>query len=98
MVLLTTTSSIVEALRIHSLVSATEGPHDDNTPSLEDPQVGRPISHGQIVDLWKNLSAEGRTEYTLEKLLRGSRVYVPPPPPKQEPVGPSPPPLPSTQS
>ncbi|KAG9499204.1 hypothetical protein J7337_010023 [Fusarium musae] len=96
MVLLTMTSSILEAL---SLVEATETPqiedHDETEeqesqqptqePTLDDPKLGNPISHGQIVDLWKELKAQGNSNFTLEQLLRGGSVYIPPPPPKPEP-------------
>ncbi|KAG5805483.1 hypothetical protein H9Q74_009967 [Fusarium xylarioides] len=96
MVLLTMTSSILEAL---SLVEATETPqtedHDETEekesqqptkePTLDDPKLGNPISHGQIVDLWKRLKAQGHSNFTLEQLLRGASVYIPPPPPKPEP-------------
>ncbi|KAK5995454.1 hypothetical protein PT974_03861 [Cladobotryum mycophilum] len=56
-------------------------------PSLSEPVVGKPISHSQIVDLWKSLDASdtSSTSYSLEKLLQGSRVFIPPPPPKPEP-------------
>lgn len=97
MVLLTMTSSILEAL---SIVEATETPqiedHDGTEeqelqqptkePTLDDPELGNPISHGQIVDLWKQLKAQGNSNFTLEQLLRGASVYIPPPPPKPEPV------------
>ncbi|KAF5546669.1 vacuolar er assembly vma12 [Fusarium mexicanum] len=100
MVLLTMTSSILEAL---SIVEATETPqiedHDETEeqesqqptqeptqePTLDDPKLGNPISHGQIVDLWKQLKAQGNSNFTLEQLLRGASVYIPPPPPKPEP-------------
>lgn len=96
--LLTITPSIVEALAIQeSLKSeAVEAHHDDNEtntpsqneqePSLDEAEVGNPISHGQIVNLWKNLKAQGNSSYTLEQLLRGASIYIPPPPPKPEPV------------
>ncbi|KAK2928945.1 ATPase, vacuolar ER assembly factor, Vma12 [Fusarium oxysporum f. sp. vasinfectum] len=91
------TSSILEAL---SIVEATETPqiedHDrteeqesqqpTKEPTLDDPKLGNPISHGQIVDLWKQLKAQGNSNFTLEQLLRGASVYIPPPPPKPEPV------------
>lgn len=97
MVLLTMTSSILEAL---SIVEAAETPqiedHDETVeqksqpptkePTLDDPKLGNPISHGQIVDLWKQLKAQGNSNFTLEQLLRGASVYIPPPPPKPEPV------------
>ncbi|KAF4974455.1 hypothetical protein FZEAL_8626 [Fusarium zealandicum] len=54
-------------------------------PSLDDPQLGNPISHGQIVNLWKKLRVQGNSTYTLEQLLRGAFIYIPPPPPKPEP-------------
>ncbi|RDA88577.1 hypothetical protein CP532_5836 [Ophiocordyceps camponoti-leonardi (nom. inval.)] len=49
--------------------------------SSDEAAVGKPISHGQVVDLWTRL----RPSCSLEKLLQGSRVYVEPPPPKPEP-------------
>ncbi|KAJ4190939.1 hypothetical protein NW755_005154 [Fusarium falciforme] len=97
MVLLTITPSIVEALAIKesSKSEAVEAHHDDNEtdaasqkpdePSLDEPEVGKPIYHGQIVDLWKNLKTQGNSSYTLEQLLRGASIYIPPPPPKPEP-------------
>ncbi|KAF5977729.1 hypothetical protein FCOIX_6326 [Fusarium coicis] len=90
------TSSILEAL---SIVEATETPqiedHDETEeqasqqstqePILDDPKLGNPISHGQIIDLWKQLKAQGNSNFTLEQLLRSASVYIPPPPPKPEP-------------
>ena len=94
MVLLTMTASIVDGLR---KLEAADERHDDrgadkdgpsthdSEPSLKDPAVGNPISHGQIVDLWKALQKQHPSS-SLEKLLQGARVYIPPPPPKPEPV------------
>lgn len=94
MVLLTMTASIVEGLtkckplaiedaeKRDDAKSAEQKQHDD----LDAPAVGNPISHGQIVDLYRQLVSSGDSEYTLESLLRGAKVYVPPPPPKPEPV------------
>src|SRR4051812_13096141 len=48
-------------------------------PSLSAPKLGDPISHGQVIDLWKEMKARSPSPKTLELLLRGSRVYVPPP-------------------
>ncbi|KAK4140443.1 endoplasmic reticulum-based factor for assembly of V-ATPase-domain-containing protein [Dichotomopilus funicola] len=56
--------------------------HDES--SLTNPAVGNPISHPQIVDLWKALG-DTTGEYTLEMLLKGAKVYVAPPAPKPEP-------------
>lgn len=92
MVQLTITTAIIEALEL-TPVDAPEatGPSEEETspaaePSLEHAQVGNPITHGQVVDLWRRLTAAGIKDYSLERLLKGSRVYVPPPPPKAEPV------------
>jgi TMEM199 family protein len=90
MVLLTMTPSIVEGL--HALDRAvhdrqpTTRPHRDDAPSLEDPAVGNPVSHSQVVDMWKDLRDARHGEYTLEMLLKGANVYLPPPAPKPEPV------------
>ena len=55
-------------------------------PALESPKLGNPISRGQIIDLWKDLKARKAQPRTLDSLLRGARVYNPPPKPKPEPV------------
>jgi hypothetical protein len=56
-------------------------------PSLADPKIGNPISHGQVLDIWRNWKSHDESCPSLETLLQGSRVYIPPPPPKPEPVG-----------
>ncbi|PMD42760.1 hypothetical protein L207DRAFT_543335 [Hyaloscypha variabilis F] len=55
-------------------------------PSMVKPKVGNPISHGQVVDICRDLKARGIQPNSLEALLKGSKVYVPPPPPKAEPT------------
>jgi hypothetical protein len=55
-------------------------------PSLSNPTLGNPISHSQVIDLWKELKAHSPRPRTLDSLLRGTRVYIPPPEPKPEPV------------
>ncbi|KAG5926570.1 hypothetical protein E4U53_003053 [Claviceps sorghi] len=97
MVLLTMTPAIVDGLQTAglssnadaSLPAAATTPADESQPtgepSLRDPAVGNPISHGQIIDLWKTLNKGHQPWPSLEQLLRGSRVYCPPPPPKPEP-------------
>jgi hypothetical protein len=65
--------------------AAGEG-SNSTEPSLENPKVGNPISHGQAIDLSKQLKALGMQPCNLDILLRGSWIYVPPPPPKLEPV------------
>ncbi|KAI1773144.1 endoplasmic reticulum-based factor for assembly of V-ATPase-domain-containing protein [Hypoxylon cercidicola] len=95
MVLLTMTPSIVEALK-HLAETSTDdaGQNDDSNsnatrndePSLDDPSVGKPISHGQIIDVWNSLKGDKSVGVRLEELLRGATVYIPPPPPKPEPT------------
>ncbi|ELR05864.1 hypothetical protein VC83_09232 [Pseudogymnoascus destructans] len=51
-------------------------------PSLQDPKPGNPISHLQIVALSRQLKSINAIPCHLDALLRGSHVYIPPPPPK----------------
>ncbi|MCJ1319777.1 hypothetical protein MMC15_005113 [Xylographa vitiligo] len=99
MVLLTMTAALVASIEYCSRLEAgldTDG--NDNSPSLEAPAVGKPISHTQILVISKCLRdaetskrKEGNPfvsdgpEYHLDQLLRGSKVYVEPPKPKAEP-------------
>jgi hypothetical protein len=53
---------------------------------LLSPCLGNPISHGQVINLSMQLREAGFEPYRLEDLLRGSNVYIAPPPPKSEPV------------
>lgn len=55
-------------------------------PPLTNPKLGNPISHGQVIDLSRQLKADGLSPMSLDILLRGARVYVAAPPPKPEPV------------
>ncbi|KAI2466194.1 endoplasmic reticulum-based factor for assembly of V-ATPase-domain-containing protein [Annulohypoxylon bovei var. microspora] len=95
MVLLTMTPSIVEALNTLAGTNVDDIPrNDDNTsnsknngePSLKDPELGNPISHGQIIDIWKCLKDKSDNATRLEELLRSATIYIPPPPPKPEPT------------
>lgn len=61
-------------------------PTQASEPLLAQPAIGEPISHGQVVDLWKRLQSSHASPCSLEMLLKGSRIYVPPPPPRPEPV------------
>ncbi|VBB81933.1 Putative protein of unknown function [Podospora comata] len=88
MVLLTMTPSIVEALQIwdnlgYPSKDKLQAGKDD--PGLDDAAVGKPILHSQIIELWLILRDAGHEEHTLENMLKGAWVYVPPPPPKPEP-------------
>lgn len=83
------TPAIVEALQqphtsSNALQTLKTGEAEE--PSLLDPVVGNPISHGQIIDISKQTKVSGQPAINLETLLRGSRVYNPPPLPKSEPV------------
>jgi hypothetical protein len=83
------TPSIVEGLNTLSNDAHPQQkkvPSLKNEPSLDGAAVGNPLSHSQVIDIWTALRDAGNRRYTLETLLRGSKVYVPPPPPKPEPV------------
>ncbi|KFZ19502.1 hypothetical protein V502_03614 [Pseudogymnoascus sp. VKM F-4520 (FW-2644)] len=56
--------------------------NSSSEPSLQDPKPGNPISHLQIVALSRQLKSINAISYHLDALLRGSHVYIPPPPPK----------------
>jgi len=98
MVLLTMTPAIVAAVeRYHSLPNEVKQIIEGES-SLLDPASGKPISHGQLVEISKRLrgycddfcsdpSHSPSPSYHLSDLLRGSRIYVEPPKPKAEPVG-----------
>ncbi|KAK4198836.1 endoplasmic reticulum-based factor for assembly of V-ATPase-domain-containing protein [Triangularia verruculosa] len=88
MVLLTMTPSIVEALQLWDGLGC---PSKDKLQAaeadltLEDAAVGKPILHSQIIELWSILRDAGHKGHSLENMLKGAWVYVPPPPPKPEP-------------
>lgn len=58
--------------------------HQNSTSeqSLQDPKPGNPISHLQLVALSRQLKSINAIPCRLDTLLRGSHVYIPPPPPK----------------
>jgi hypothetical protein len=95
MVLLTMTSTIVEALeklQINTEEQAEKTSPEisqgavENEPSLELPSVGNPISHSQVLHLSRTLKSSNCHPYHLDELLRGCKVYIAPPPPKKKPV------------
>ncbi|CAK7227606.1 hypothetical protein SCUCBS95973_006599 [Sporothrix curviconia] len=70
--------------------TTTAIPVAEGEPDLDSPDIANAISHAQVLQLanaLKSLSDTDRTvgTLTLEALLVGARVYVPPPPPKPEP-------------
>ncbi|KAF1988806.1 hypothetical protein K402DRAFT_351281 [Aulographum hederae CBS 113979] len=73
------------------------GQAESEEPSLDQPTVGNPISHGQLIDISNHFKEHSRKSeetsgdgtlisYHLNDLLRGTRIYVPPPKPKPEPT------------
>ncbi|MCJ1253995.1 hypothetical protein MMC24_001809 [Lignoscripta atroalba] len=99
MVRLPMTHAIVKAIEVCSdLPSDGASPDDvDGDPSLLDPAIGMPISHGQVISLYKRLRNYYEDEadtlsvlkvaptYHLDDLLRGSKIYIEPSKPKPEP-------------
>jgi hypothetical protein len=99
MVRLTMTPAIVRAIAearrtAEDGFSKLQGPSE---PSLTDAAVGNPISHSQLIDLsrlLKDNAAETHPDddeqeplpIRLDTLLKGSRIYIPPPPAKKEPT------------
>ncbi|POS82513.1 hypothetical protein EPUL_005363, partial [Erysiphe pulchra] len=55
-----------------------------NALHFVEPKVGDPISHKQVIELSKLMKSQNHESYRLEKMIRGSRLYVPPPPPAPE--------------
>jgi hypothetical protein len=95
MVLLTMTPAIVAAVNLYLDGGGSTANLDE--PPLADADVGKPISHGQLIDianyLRKNIetirqkSKHGdNTPVHLAELLRGSNVHIPKPKPKPEPT------------
>lgn len=94
MVLLTMTPAVVAAVKRCQEVAEEELEQLQlgSEPSLATPEVGNPISHGQLIDISKLLKARNKlqedeaedqkTSYRLNDLLRGSKIHVPPPTPK----------------
>ena len=94
MVLLTITPAAKSAIELYNRLQKSEEldqpPACESTdePSLAQPEVGGPISHGQLIDIVKALKTQNeksqdisRDQIDLDTLLRGSKVYVPPPKP-----------------
>ena len=61
-------------------------PNASTKPGLNIPKEGNPISHNQVIALWRSLKSTKNAPFSLEGLLRGAQVYSPPPPPRAEPV------------
>lgn len=55
-------------------------------PTLLNPKLGNPISHTQVIELWETTKKLDISTYSLDALLRGSKIYIAPPASKPEPV------------
>lgn len=94
MVRLTMTPETVRALERLQNRGQLPEPCDDT--SLDEPTVGKPVSHGQIIEISNSLKhinenlqdgeSKDYVSHHLDILLRGSQVYIEPPKPKIEPV------------
>lgn len=94
MVLLTMTPAMVAAVKVYTAGGGSASNPDE--PTLDEAIVGKPISHGQIIDIAEFLKNNSDTvqqgtkdgnpvSLSLADLLRGSSVYMPPPEPKPQP-------------
>lgn len=100
MVLLTVTPAAKIAIDLYNDLNQTEEgtaksqQSAQNDPSLVDVAVGDPVSHGQLIEVATFLRGQRKdvsshelpSTFCLDHLLKGSRIYTPPPKPKQEPV------------
>lgn len=89
------TPAIVAAVKVY--LDGGEHASNPEEPPLDEPAIGKPISHNQIIgiaaylrsnkDVVQQKSQDGAViPIHLADLLRGSSVYVPPPKPKPEPT------------
>lgn len=101
MVLLTMTTAIVEALELLTTLEDKDWDLDlhEDSPPLQAPAVGKPITHIQVIAVSKGLKkhlsdsiaqdqevSKPASLCHLDSLLRGSNVYIEPPKPQPEPV------------
>lgn len=92
MVLLTITQAAKDAIITHRRLSQQAPAPQDGEPDLRDPIVGGPVAHGQLIDITNALKKYSADEASvdcasdLETILRGSKIYTPPPKPKPEKV------------
>jgi TMEM199 family protein len=86
MVFLVTTPTILTALQ------ALPPSSREKLGLQQEKTIGSPISHEQLIALGKALkelqNGQIGNAHSLDSLLRGTQVYIPPAPPKPEPVGP----------
>lgn len=81
---------LVTTRRILSAIEAIPSSRRKDLDLPESPGLNAAISHDQLIGLSRYLKSSledgDRTPWTLNSLLRGTKVYVPPPPKKPEPV------------
>ncbi|GAM85594.1 hypothetical protein ANO11243_036010 [Dothideomycetidae sp. 11243] len=89
MVHLTATPASLRAFQVRSELVKVRKLPSNGEPDLSVAAVGDPVSHTQLIELSKSLRDYKETHedvidcsYDLETLLRGAKVYVPPPPTK----------------
>lgn len=94
MVLLTITPATCHALGFRARLQGDTTSAVVGEPDLSHPVEGDPISHSQLVDLSSYLKSheselknEQDVSADLETLLKGARIYAPPPAPKPAKVG-----------
>lgn len=96
MVLLTITSAAKSAIELYNKLNQKSTCQSLNEAPLADSQVGDPVSHAQLIEIARSLKEQyGKNDsikrskdaqFDLETLLKGARIYTPPPKPKQAPV------------
>ena len=91
MVRLTITPALVSAINVIHDGHLDHTMTDDEIDStLGSPKVGDPITHQQILAIYKSsrrqIGLSPSVLFHLDELLRGSRIYHEPPKPKAEPV------------
>ena len=101
MVNLTLTEAMIASINFCVQNAVPDWPPEKlaDDPQLDEPALGKPISHSQVITLSKCLrvylkgiedGSLGKTSTApacdLDTLLRGSQVYIEPPKPKTKPV------------
>ena len=94
MVLLAMTPAVAQALQyLQQIDMDLEDEKRPGDTALRDAKVGQPISHEQIIQLSaklkhmeRELKLQNVPSHSLDRLLKGSRVFIEPKKPKVEPV------------
>lgn len=89
------TPAVAAAVKVY--LNSDEHEQRPDEPSLDAPEAGNPIAHGQLINISKYLKAhperskgkgsDGKdVPVYLNELMRRCYIYSPPPKPKAEPV------------